>query len=136
MYGVPDVAVDARLVTLRPGARPTVRRASIAARARPPVLDVLDGVTGVAGRRPRVLARSTTKAPCGPSARGAFTFEAKVSRPGSNGAQTDEAIEEYALDGEALCLRVLRTPDVTAAPAASGVDGVRIDGVPVRCTRS
>jgi hypothetical protein len=148
MYGVPDVAVDAPLVTLRTGARPAVRRASIAARGRPPGPYVLDGVTGVArlrndgsvvgappGDAPRVLARSTTVAPCGPSARGAFTFEAEVSRPGSDSAQTDEAIEEYALDGEALCLRVLRTPDVTAAPAASGVDGVRIDGAPMRCTR-
>ena len=45
MYGVPDVAVDAPLVTLRTGARPAVRRASIAARGRPPGPYVLDGVT-------------------------------------------------------------------------------------------
>ncbi|MDO9022127.1 MAG: hypothetical protein Q8S73_42010 [Deltaproteobacteria bacterium] len=136
---------SARLVVLRAGAAAGVRRVSLAphgsagcyvldgaagvARARP------DGnvVGGVPGEAPRVLACAVTAAACGPLARGAFTFTVMATT--NEPTDAEPALAEYALDGDALCLRSLRGDEVLAVPTADGVNGVRRDGTPLRCER-
>ncbi len=135
--------LSARLVVLRAGAMAGVRRVSLA-HDWPPGCYVLDGAAGVARKRPdgsvvggapgeapRVLARLVTAVACGPSARGAFTFPVMATT--NEPTDAEPALAEYALDGDALCLRSLRGEEVLAAPGADGVDGVRRDGTPVRC---
>ncbi len=135
------LASGAGLLTFA-GGRLTAHRVSIDARSPPPGVFVLDGRWGVARRRrdgtvvggapgesPRRLAGSVGATACGAGARGAFTFPA--IREEASGAIADAA-EEYALDGDALCLRVLRSGWFAAVPTTDGVADAAMN---VRCRR-
>lgn len=142
----PSRARAAGFLTIAPGAAPMARRVSLDAGLRPPGVFVLDGRAGlwrvradgsVEGEAPgestRVLARAVALTACGPSARGAFTLDALAPTPDST--VTSRAEEEYALDGDTLCLRILRSANVIAAPTATGVTGVRDETMTVDCVR-
>ncbi len=128
-----------------PGAAPQLHWATCGRELGTLGIYVLDGRSGVArarsdgsviggppGEAPRVLARSTSNVACGPSAHGAFTFTTGVTFDGRE--HGDSARAEYALDGDALCLRVLRADSAVVAPTAAGLTGVSDDGAPLRCT--
>ncbi len=124
------------------GDRLTAHRVSVDARSPPPGVFVLDGRWGVArrlrdgtvvggapGEVPRRLAGSIGLTACGLRARGAFTFPAIREEESGD---IEDAAEEYALDGDALCLRVLRSGWFAAVPTADGVTDAAMN---VRCRR-